>query len=109
MAGEVYSKLITSNATPNKNIAMNTWIQGGPANTSATPLKLLAVWVSSRPLGTRATLVVLTYHELLAPTSEVLGSIIYIQLVRLVVKWTLRQLPTALCWWLISVSGTALH
>ncbi|KRK46757.1 N-acetylmuramoyl-L-alanine amidase [Secundilactobacillus kimchicus JCM 15530] len=68
MAGEVYSKLITSknpkvmnassrnglkidriiihhNATTNKNTAMNTWVQGGPANTSAhyevTPTEII--------------------------------------------------------------------
>lgn len=68
MAGEVFSKLITSvnprvmnassrngikidrvvihhNATTNKNVAMNTWVQGGPANTSAhyevTPTEII--------------------------------------------------------------------
>lgn len=68
MAGEVFSKLITSvnpkimnassrngvkidrvvihhNATTNKNVAMNTWVAGGPANTSAhyevTPTEII--------------------------------------------------------------------
>ncbi|WP_282801111.1 N-acetylmuramoyl-L-alanine amidase [Secundilactobacillus kimchicus] len=68
MAGEVYSKLITSknpkvmnassrcgwgidriiihhNATTNKNTAMNTWVKGAPANTSAhyevTPTEII--------------------------------------------------------------------
>lgn len=68
MAGEKFSKLITSinpkvmnsssrngvkidrivihhNASTNKNVAMNTWVQGGPANTSAhyevTPTEII--------------------------------------------------------------------
>ena len=68
MSGEIFSKLITSvnpkimnsssrhgakidriiihhNATTNKNVAMNTWVQGAPANTSAhyevTPTEII--------------------------------------------------------------------
>ncbi len=99
MAGEVYSKLITSknpkvmnassrnglkidriiihhNATTNKNTAMNTWFKAGRLTLRLTMKshqpKLLAVWVSSTPLGTRVALVVQMYHGSLAQTNGLL-------------------------------------